>query len=293
MRKTNNFVFIIVAIFLCGYTFVQNRGSEKMNKSGYFGTVRIITSYSYGLVLAVDGKGFPYGLDKDKIDEIIADKEKKKLMYHQKLFKVGKNLAVAFGGQLIRNYISIKLPEHLIEFFFKTYHINENHNLKINEVAQKLLNFLKNNYYSQPKEYWKNETSVFLAGYDENEPKVCIILVNSLNNPFGEFKNGIVCYEKFFNVLKHGPHWKEVEAKSKDISRRFYLVKTKTDKYESINRKDAINRDDAIYYSLTMIKECIKIESSNKENMEMVIDFPIHYCFIEKNKAIEIKEITN
>ena len=293
MKKANNFVLVIIAISLFRFSSVQNSEDKKMNNFRYFSTLRIITSYNNGLVLAVDGKGSPLGLDTDKIDEIFANDEKRKLIYHRKLFKVGKNLVVAFGGQLIRDYGSIQLPEDLIKYFFKEYSINEDNIFQIDDIAKKLLNFLNNRYYSQPKEYWKNEASVFLAGLNENEPKVCIILVNSSNNKFGDLKNGIIYYEKFFNVLKHGPHWQEIEAKSKDISKRFHLIKTKIDNYEAISRKEAISREEAIYFTLIMMKECIKIEASIQKEIEMSIDYPIHYCFIEKNKPIEIKKITH
>lgn len=126
-----------------------------------------------------------------------------------------------------------------------------------------------------------------MAGFCENYLKVCLIVVNDKSRRRGQHKDYIEVYENFTNLLKFGPHWREVENNSSKISDRFNSIKSKIGRidFKSITRKEAI------YFVRTMIEECIKIEAKLNDKLRMKIDFPIHYCVIEKNKPIEIIEV--
>jgi len=155
MKRILVFSLVLSFAILFNNTITQYIKGKVMKYSIFAGTLRIITPYIGGLIVAADSKGSPYQMAKEEFNKIIkSDEIKRKLIYHQKIFRVGKNLVAAYGGQLIRDsYKSIRLPGHLNESFLRTHSIEVNQNFQIDDIANKLLNFLKDQYYSQPSEF--------------------------------------------------------------------------------------------------------------------------------------------
>ena len=88
-------VLIFGCIFLFGFLLSYKKDKE-MNYLGRVGTIRVATYYKGGFVLATDGKA-SIKTRKSSIRIKILDK---RVLYHQKLFKIGKNLVAAYGCQV-------------------------------------------------------------------------------------------------------------------------------------------------------------------------------------------------
>jgi len=276
-------IAFFISLLVCN-VFQKNKG-EYLNEVNYVGTIRIVMSFRNGLVIAADGKGSVINLD--NLTNSDYKKLDRMLLYHQKLFKLGINLVAGYGGQWIKTKDYFLPYEGFNQEFMNSYSFDANETLEINEIADRLFENLRFRYYSQPIENQIRESSIILAGFDENAPKVCLIIVNDKSQRIGQHKDYIEVYDNFTNLLKFGPHWRKVEDNSSEISERFHSIKFKIDRIDF----KSINREEAIYFAKTMIEECIRIETALKDKLRMKIDFPIHYCVIEKNKPIEIIEI--
>jgi hypothetical protein len=269
-------IFALVTIFCPLYAFPYDLRN-------YQGTLRVVAAFDKGMVVAADGKGST--LEKNQFKQIKSDTLRANLMYHRKLFPIGNNLCAAFGGQVLRDADSIMLPEYVIKRFKRKFSLNPNTTLSFENTANDLYTFFKDLYYKQPKMYQIKESSIFLAGIDEGN-NLAIIFVNSSGNQFVASGDAPDIYHDFKGVLRHGPHWKKAESTNikKNDMRASILRK--------IQKKISLNKEEAINYTLWLMKLCIEDEIKARAMEERKIDYPINYAILEKNKPIQIIEIT-
>jgi hypothetical protein len=248
----------------------------------YHGTLRIATAFDKGIVIAADGKATcESGSFKDVKNGICEDK----FMYPSKLLPVGTNLCAAFGGQLIRDHHSVMLPHHVIELFKESLSLGYNTSRHFDRTALNLYEFLRQLYYWQPVDCQFKESSIFLAWIDGGN-NLAIIFVNSLGNRFAKpGQDALLIWSDFKDVLRHGPHWKRVED----------MIAKRDDKYSSILSKIqnniTLNREEAIDYTLFLMKSCIQEEVKERTEEKRLIDYPISYAIVEKNRPIRVIEI--
>jgi hypothetical protein len=249
----------------------------------YHGTLRIATAFDKGIVIAADGKATcETGSFEDMKNGICKDE----FMYISKLLPIGTNLCAAFGGQLIRDHNSLMLPHQVIELFNEGLSSGYNTSLHFSRTALNLYEFLRQLYYWQPKDCQLKESSIFLAWIDGGN-NLAIIFVNSLGNRFAKpGQDSLLLWTDFKHILRHGPHWKRVED----------MIAKSDDKHSSILRKIqnniTLNREEAVDYTLFLMKSCIEEEAKEKTKEKRLIDYPISYAIIEKNRPIRVIEIS-
>jgi hypothetical protein len=248
----------------------------------YHGTLRIATAFDKGIVIAADGKATcERGSSKDVKNGICEDR----FMYTHKLLPIGTNLCAAFGGQLIRDHDSVMLPHHIIESFKEGLSSGYDTSRHFDRTALNLYEFLRQLYYWQPKDCQFKESSIFVAWIDGGN-NLAIIFVNSLGNRFAKpGQDAFLIWSDFKDVLRHGPHWKRVED----------MIAKSDDKHSSILRKIrnniTLNREEAIDYTLFLMKSCIEEEAKEKTKEKRLIDYPISYAIVEENRPVRVVEI--
>ena len=269
-------------IFCLGIIFYPLYASCDQNN--YHGTLRVVAAFDNGFVIAADGKGST--LAKNQFKQIKSDTLRDNLMYHQKLFPIGNNLCAAFGGQVLRDADSIMLPEYVIGLFKQQFSLNPNITLSFENTAKDLYTFFVDLYYKQPKMYQIKESSIFLAGIDEGN-NLAIMFVNSSGNRLAASRDALLIYSNFNGVLRHGPHWKKAESTNIEKNDICSSILIKIQKNIPLIKIETIN------YTLWLMKSCIENEIKTRPKEERKIDYPINYAILEKNKPIQVKEITN
>jgi len=271
-------IFYLAAIFCpLFYTF-------PCDQINYHGTLRVVAAFDNGLVIAADAKGST--LTKNQFEQTKNGTLRNNLMYHQKLFPIGNNLCAAFGGQILRDADSIMLPEYVIGLFNQKFSLNPNMTLNFVNTANNLYNFFINLYYKQPEMYQIMESSIFLAGIDDGN-NLAIIFVNSSGNRSADSRDACIIYSNFNGVLRHGPHWKKAETIGIEKEGMCSAILIKIQKNIPLIKKEAID------YTVWLMKFCVENEIKINPKEERKIDYPINYAILEKNKPIQVKEITN